>query len=296
MKTNLFTRSFAKFAVVGALLIAVGVVAAEDVTVPTGGSPLNVNPDSITFDPLLTADTGSAQGGLVPNNAFNSGVQSSFYYTDVNLIHGMGEIIAGFNNDNGSTIDLTNGPSNGGIGARTGIRSSWSGRYLVNLPGDDLVVTDNGSAGGIEYYVIRVKPVDDVVSNFYYSPQDAFQDSNGIDDGAPGPVGDVGDFLTAFDLSDLGYATCATFEYVEFYEMLTSDQFDSTGYGFVGGGTTRFYRPPLLDQIDTIFGGLISQFFDADIGFVFARNAANLVNIASANLESTTGDDCSQVP
>lgn len=299
MKSSLIKRSLKLTAVIGVGLMMVGAVSAAEVTVPTGGSPLNVNPGSITFDPELTADTGSAQG-YTPNSLAISGVlgTDSGYYGNVNLDHGMGEIITGENNDDGAAIDLTNGapPSGGGgVAPRTGIRASWSGRYLVNLDGDDVVITENGSAGGIEYFVIRVKPVNDVVSEFYYSPADAFQDSNGIDDGTAGAVGDVGDFLTSIDLSDLGYETCTAFEYIEVFEMLTTDRFDSSGYGFVGAGTTPLYRPPVMDQINTIFFGLISQFYDADIGFIWARSAANLVNIPSPNLELTTTDATSGI-
>jgi hypothetical protein len=294
MKAQWFVRSLTTFVLISALMLAIGAVVAADVTVPTGGSPQNVNTGSLTFDPTLTADTGSADG-FVPSIAFNSGVLGSSYYTGVNLDHGMGEIIAGFDNVNGSAIDLTNGPANGGVGARTGIRASWSGRYLVNLQGDDFVFTDNGNAGGVEYVVVRAKPVGAAVSNFYYSPADAFQDSNGVDDGTAGAANDVGDFLTGVDLSDLGFQSCTTFEYIEIYEMLTTDLFATSGFGFVGGGTTPRLRPTTLDQIDTLFGGAISQFYDADIGFIFADSPGNLVNVPSPNLNLTTTDGTSGI-
>jgi hypothetical protein len=280
METKQIARLFTRCALIVGLIVTVGSALAEEVVVPAGGSPLNVNPETIRFDTALTADVGTAQE-YRPVASFSSGVNGVDFYPDVETDHGMGELIGGeaFNNDAGASIDLTNGPASGGVGTRSGIRISWSGRYLVNREGDDFVYTDNGSAGGNEYMVVRVKPVGEDVSAFYYAPADAFQDSNTMDDGAPGPVGDIGDFLTAVDLSDLGYDDGIQFEYVEIFEMLTTDTFAEDGIGFVGAGTALFYRPPQLDQIDTIFGGFISQFFDGDIGYVFAVSSANLVDV-----------------
>jgi hypothetical protein len=282
------------------LLAVVGSVLAVDVTVPAGGSPINVNAGTITFDTALTADQGSTQGGLVPAIAFNSGVLGTPFYTGVNLDHGMGEIISGFNNVNGSAIDLTNGPATvsnpggGSVAPRTGIRASWSNRYLLNRPGDDFVITDNGNAGGVEYFVIVAKPLGAAASNFYYSPADAFQDSNTTDDFEAGinPIDltqDVGDFLTAVDLSDLGYNNCTTFEYIEIWEMLAADRFDSSGFGFVGAGSTERFRPPVMDSIPT---GALSAFYDADIGFIFAVDSTNL---GSPRLETTTTDPAAEM-
>jgi hypothetical protein len=270
----MYTSSFHRPITIAALclifLLVVGSAFAVEVTVPTGGSPLNVNPGTITFDTALTANVGDNLGFTF---TVNSGVLGTPFYTGVNVLHGLGQTAAGLFNTQGSSLDLANGVANGGVAPRTGARASWSNRRLINLPGDDFVATENGSAGGNEYYVIRVKPVNGAVSNYYYSPADAFQDSNTVDNGTVGIIGDEGDFLTAFDLSDLGYADCTRFEYVEFWEMLTTDTFNSTGYGYVGAGSTPPFRPPILDQVPPAFQ---SQFYDADIGFIFAVSAGHL--------------------
>ncbi|MBD2463127.1 cadherin-like domain-containing protein [Oscillatoria sp. FACHB-1407] len=226
----------------------------------TASTILNVG--SITFDASLEATnthamagSTSSNAGLAPNNSIYAA-----YGTDLN--HSTYAQLGGAAGE--STQLAPDGATRGGI------QVNWGSQRLIDQPGIDFVISENGGFGAPEYYVVRVKPVGtDPITNFVYKPAHEYLDSGS----------GTGEFFTAFDLvGDFGLAPGAMVEFVEIWNMLTTDTFDVGGVGFLGGGVA-----PQKSTLDTSPGMMISAArYDADIPYIWAATNSNLVTDSTA--------------
>lgn len=248
-----------------------GVASADPLPLPSN-APIVFNPGGTPFDPTLSADLVEPVGGHSGTNTFDTLTPPT--YEEVDLAHAVGSLLSGVP---GQAVDIADGTA-GGVEPRPGLRVGWTAKFLLNLPGPDLVIAEAGSWAGAEYYLIVVKPSGAEPTNFYYEPPEAFE---GIED--KGTVGeldpeDTGHFLNAFDLSAMGIAEGATIEYLEIYKVLAVDTF-ADGLGYVGCGEDVPLVPEALDS--NAPGPIAEGRYDADIVYVFATDADRLVDAAS---------------
>lgn len=225
--------------------------------------------ETITFDPTLSADVASLELGIDIDDCNGPDVDESIYGdAGPPASTSLCAVITGGSPDEafklGDTIDL------GFIEpfiVQEIIRIGWTDRYLVDQPGDDLVVADPGDLGSPEYLLARAKPVDGGVTAWHYVPADNFQDHDRAPGGDPAGV-----FHTAFDLTaDLGLPDGSRVEYVELRNLEAGDTVGEGGVGRLGGGVAP--TPGPLDDGD----GIRRDERDPDVQYVFAVSEAHLV-------------------
>lgn len=248
-----------------------GVASADPLPLPSN-APIVFNPGGTPFDPALSADLVEPVAGHSGKNTFDTLTPPT--YEGVDYAHAVGSLLSGVP---GQAADIADGTA-GGAEPRPGLRAAWTDKYLLNLPGPDLVIAESGSWTGAEYYLIVVKPSGAEPTNFYYEPPEAFE---GIEDkGTTGELDpeDTGHFLNAFDLSAMGIPEGVTVEYLEIYKVLAVDTF-AEGIGYVGCGEDAPLTPAELDS--NAPAPIAENRYDADIVYVFATDADRLVEAAS---------------
>ncbi|MFB2894112.1 beta strand repeat-containing protein [Aerosakkonemataceae cyanobacterium BLCC-F50] len=223
-------------------------------TIVNSGDTFTQN--SIAFRAGLEVDTATVAGGAPGDGGFAIN-GSTFGNNGTNRNNAIRNLLSSAGSDASSSLNAD------GL-TRGGVKLSWNGFYLTDRPGNDFVLAENGNLGRPEYFVVRVKPVGDVLTNFFYKPAtEAVQNSS------------FADFLTAFDLSgDFGLTAGTKVEYIEVWNLMESDRFGSSGTGFVGSGSTPA-TPGSLDFDGTIESGQNGQ-YDADLSYVWAVNPSNL--------------------
>ncbi len=133
--------------------------------------------------------------------------------------------------------------------SRSQIELTWGGQGLINSPGNDFVVYENGDLNQPEGYAVAVRIAgSDTFTPFRYEFYDTFE---GQLTGNP----QAGVLATAFDLSDFGLANGQFIDAIQIINLQPDDLVNGNGQGFLGtSGTTPLNpstgQPFALDKLD----------------------------------------------
>lgn len=213
-----------------------------------GGATFSNNvPNTITRSTGFGAVSGTANSGFSPVAGWVNGLsigQLARSQAGASQGDGTGSLFT-------SALNMPRG--NDGTSTRHGLTLSWlSGVGVVNGAGNDFVVYESGSAGSPEGFMVRVGLGGGQFTNWFFSPNDGFQQYVGSDDGA---------FATAFDLSDLGVAMGQIAYSIEIANLISSDRIPGATGGFVnfnGVGQPTGFAGDALDP-DPLYIGIIGN-------------------------------------
>jgi hypothetical protein len=280
-----------------AFLVVLGWANLVQAVIVTDGGIGSLWPQGI--EASQTLDTVVATSGTFADAVYSQVVLGAFGAADSGLdtTHALGYMAQtqGFvTGSYGANYGIALGSANSSlapIGARGSLTLGLANKVLTNVAGNDIVVSESGSAGAPEGYMVRVSTDGTNFTSWQFrQAQVLYTNASPV---TPGST--PAEFLTGFDfVNDFGLAPTATVKLVEVQNCIATDKVNSaTGQGtvvFVGDAGYSSASTILAGSLSADSGGTFSaSHFDADPCYVFYGGSAAVPEPGSLMLVAIGG-------